>query len=61
VRGRRVSVDAAAHEENMAALHSLYNATGGANWVHKTNWFHGNPCDTHKRWYGVYCNDKGYV
>ncbi len=45
----------------MAALHSLYNATGGANWVHKTNWFHGNPCDTHKRWYGVYCNDKGYV
>ncbi len=27
----------------------------------QTNWFRGNPCDEHKRWYGVYCNDKGYV
>lgn len=50
-----------AHEANMLGLHALYNATNGVHWKTKTNWFHGSPCDEHRRWYGVYCNEKGYV
>ncbi len=27
----------------------------------QTNWFQGDPCDEQRRWYGVFCNDKGFV
>ena len=41
-----------------AALVALYDATGGAEWVHKTNWKTTQPL---RRWYGVQTSSRGRV
>ncbi len=41
-----------------AALVALYDATGGAEWVHATNWKTTQPL---RRWYGVQTNSRGRV
>ena len=44
--------------QDRAALVALYNATGGANWTHSTNWLSSEPLD---KWYGVTTNADGRV
>ena len=41
-----------------AALVALYDATGGAEWVHQTNWKTTQPL---RRWYGVQTNSRGRI
>ena len=41
-----------------AALVALYDATGGAEWVHGTNWKTTQPL---RQWYGVQTNSRGRV
>jgi hypothetical protein len=38
-----------------AALTVLYQAMGGANWLTKTNWMKGDPCNVTHTWYGLVC------
>lgn len=40
------------------ALNNLYEATGGAGWVTKTNWGSSAPLS---QWHGVAVNDQGRV
>lgn len=44
--------------EDRAALVAIYNATGGENWKHKTNWNSDKPLDD---WYGVATDSEGRV
>ena len=39
-----------------AALVALFEATNGANWMHRDNWLSEAPIAT---WYGVYTDDSG--
>ena len=41
-----------------AALAALYNATGGRNWVNRTNWFSNRPLS---EWFGITTDGNGRV
>ncbi|CAI2362792.1 unnamed protein product [Moneuplotes crassus] len=41
------------------ALVDLYTSTDGANWLVKTNWNTGDPCQN--SWYGIMCNKYGQI
>ena len=43
---------------DMAALESLYDLTGGANWTESSGWSDGNPVED---WYGVTADSLGHV
>ena len=42
----------------LAALHALYNATGGANWTNSGNWLSDAPLSD---WHGIKTDDDGRV
>ena len=42
----------------LAALHALYNATGGANWTNSDNWLSDTPLSD---WHGIKTDDDGRV
>ena len=50
----RVGVTLAAADR--AVLTALYNAAGGASWIHNENWLSDAP-----KWYGVNIDDNGHV
>jgi hypothetical protein len=58
-----VSTDAAAtiSQAEWQTLVNIYNSTGGASWVNKTNWNGGGtvPNGTECTWFGVTCNATG--
>ena len=45
-------------EGDRAALVALYNATGGDNWLNKTNWLSDKPLN---EWYGIRTDTQGRV
>ena len=42
----------------LAALHALYNATGGANWTNSGNWLSDAPLSD---WHGIKTDDEGRI
>jgi hypothetical protein len=56
---RTVIITAKCRREEVAALWSLYELTGGANWRQNKNWHpDGDPCDNNARWVGVGVTDR---
>ena len=52
INGEEQPIVESLEEGEVAALTSLYGATGGSNWTNNTQWFDTeNPCE----WYGVIC------
>ena len=43
----------------VASLKTLYELTGGPNWLNNENWLVGDPCTN--GWFGVCCSDDGHV
>ena len=43
-------------DTDLAALGALYNATDGANWANRADWFSGQPMGD---WYGIVTDDSG--
>lgn len=53
-----ILLSSAISDEQLQAVHDIYNQMNGPNWRYKTNWMNGNdPCLGGSFWFGLTCID----